>query len=462
MNRACIIGAGASGLVAAKTLHERGLPFDCFEKGSDVGGLWRYDNDNGMSSIYRSLHVNTSRGRMDFSDFPMPDGFPDFPHHTEVLAYFEAYVDHFGFRDRITFRTEVVRVADNDKGSFDVTVRGIETGETETRTYGAVLVANGHHWDPHLPTFPGTFDGLAMHSHDYRTPDVLSGKRVLVVGVGNSGCDIVCEAARVAERAYLSTRRGAHVTPKYLLGRPLDSFVSPVTARLPYRLQNLTASVLLFLTRGRQSWYGFPTPDEPYGALHPTVSSDLLNLVGHGKIDVRPNVERLAGGRVRFTDGSEAAVDVIVYATGYNLSFPFFDDGFLTPEANHLPLFLHVAPPDVPNLYFIGLVQPVGALMPLAEVQARWVADVLGGRAGLPTPEAMRDAIRKREKRDRKRYVHSRRHTIEVDFYPYKRAVEEERKKGRKRAPEQALAAARGGRPVSGVGAAVATQRAGE
>ncbi len=440
-SRACIIGAGVSGLVAARALAARSLPFDCFERGSDLGGLWRYDNDNGLSGIYASLHVNTSRGRMDLSDFPMPDEYPDFPHHAQVLAYFEAYADHFGLRDAITFRTEVVRVAPAVGGAFRVTVRQVDTGETATHTYGAVLVANGHHWDPFRPDFPGVFHGRAMHSHDYRTPDVFAGRRVLVVGVGNSGCDVVCEAARTADRTLLSTRRGAYVTPKYLLGRPLDAWVSPATARLPYWMQNLTAQALLLLTRGPQSRYGFPTPDVPYGALHPTVSSNLLELVRDGRIDVRPNIERLDGDRVLFEDGSTAEVDVLVYATGYNLTFPFFDEHFLKPVDNYLPLFLHVVPPELPNLYFIGLLQPIGALMPLAEAQAEWVGDLMAGRAGLPVPEAMHEAIRARQDRDRKRYVASRRHTIEVDFYPYLRAVALQRQEGTARTKAQALVA---------------------
>ncbi len=442
VERACIIGAGSSGIAAAKIFHERGIPFDCYEKGSGIGGLWRYQNDNGVSAAYRSLHINTSRDRTSFSDFPMPDHYPDFPHHTQILAYFEAYVDHFGFRDAITFRTEVVRVAPAAGGAYDVTLRRLDTGETATERYGAVLVANGHHWDPHRPAFPGSFDGLAMHAHDYRTPDVLDDRRVLVVGVGNSACDIACEAACVARRTLLSTRRGAHVVPKYMLGRPLDSFSTPFTARLPRWMQRLTASVLLFLTRGRQASYGFPTPAYPFGAEHPTVSSELLPFVGHGKIEVRPNVERLCGRRVRFVDGAEDEVDVIVYATGYNVSFPFFDADFLQPDENRLPLYLHVAPPEAPGVYFIGLLQPIGAVMPLAEAQCRWVADLLEGRAGLPPAAQMWKAIRQQDEKMRRRYVASRRHTIQVDFYPYLRLVEQERKKGRRRPPAQALALA--------------------
>jgi len=425
--------------VAAKTLHERGIPFDCYEMGSGIGGNWRFENDNGLSAAYESLHINTSRDRMRYSDFPMPDDYPDFPHHSQILAYFEDYVDHFGFRHTIRFRTEVQRVAPVGDGTYHVTVRDLDTDETTTHTYGAVLVANGHHWDPHWPNFPGTFEGEVMHAHAYTTSDRLRDKRVLVVGAGNSACDIACEATKVATSTTISTRRGAYVIPKYLLGRPLDMFTTPFSTRLPAFLQRLTAHLLLYFTRGRQSKYGFPTPDYPFGAEHPTVSSDLLDLVGRGLIGVRPNIERLDGNIVHFEDGTEEEVDVLIYATGYNVSFPFFDADFLQPVDNRLPLYHFVVPPGEPNMYFIGLLQPLGAVMPLCEVQVKWVADLLEGKTGLPSVEQMKATIRKTTERMQRRYIPSRRHTMQVDFFPYKSVIEQVRKKGQQYLPTQAL-----------------------
>ena len=231
-----------------------------------------------------------------------------------------------------------------------MTVRQVDQDVTRTERYGAVLVANGHHWDPNWPGFPGVFNGPTMHSHQYKTPDQIKDKRVLIVGLGNSACDIACEAAIAAHTTILSTRNGAHVMPKYMLGKPLDTFTTPLTSRLPFLLQRLLAQGLLWLARGRQSQYGFPTPDYPFGSEHPTISSSLLDLVGHGQIDVRPNIERLLGDRVRFTDGSEAEVDLIVYATGYNVTFPFFDEAFLKAEENRLPVYRHVVPPETSTL----------------------------------------------------------------------------------------------------------------
>ncbi len=437
--KACIIGAGPSGLVTAKVLYQRGLPFDCFEKGSDIGGLWRYDNDSGLSPAYASLHVNTSKTKTAFSDFPMPDDYPDFPSHAQMLAYFESYVEHFGFRHTITFRTEVVRVDPADGGTYDVTVQHLDTGTTRTERYGAVIVASGHHWCPNWPEVPGTFEGEIMHARDYRTPDALWGKRVLIVGAGNSACDIACEAVHYARAVLLSTRQGAHVIPKYLLGRPLDLWLTPFTARLPLVVQRALFRLLVYLTRGNQRRYGFPVPDHPLGAEHPTISTELLPLIGHGRIRVKPDLLRLEGRQVRFVDDSTEAVDLIIYATGYRVVFPFFDPAFLEVKDDYLPRYLHVVPPEHPNLYFIGLVQPLGAIMPLAEAQAEWVADLLEGRAGLPSREVMWRWIRREEAWRRRRFVSTRRHALEVDFYRHLRQLRRERRQGRRRPPHQAL-----------------------
>ena len=332
-----------------------------------------------------------------------------------------------------------MRIDPVEGGAYAVTVRRRDEAAVHTEQYGAVLVANGHHWDPNMPDFPGTFECEVIHSHQYKTPGQIKDKRVLIVGVGNSACDIACEAAYVSRNVLLSTRSGAHVVPKYMLGRPLDTFTTPATSRLPLWLQRMMAQGLLRLARGKQSRYGFPTPDHPFGAEHPTVSSDILNLVGHGRIAIRPNIDRLLGDRGRFVDGTEDAVDMIIYATGYKVTFPFFDKAVLQAVENRLPVYLQVVPPEHPNLYFIGLLQPVGAVMPLAEVQSEWVADLLEGKAGLPSTAAMGKAIEKEEEKLSRRYVASARHTMQVDFFPYKQKIARERKQGRKRMPMQVL-----------------------
>jgi cation diffusion facilitator CzcD-associated flavoprotein CzcO len=434
--KACVIGAGSSGIAACQVLSARGLPFDCFEKGSQVGGNWRYENDNGMSSAYRSLHINTSRGLMAYRTYPMPDDYPDYPSHFQIAAYFDGYVDHFGLRERIRFRTEVVKV-EPQEGEWAVTVRDAG-GSEETNRYRAVLVANGHHWDPRWPEppFPGAGDfvGEQIHAHCYREPDVLRGKRVLVLGIGNSATDIAVEASRIAERTFLAMRRGAYVMPKYLNGKPTDESASPLLTRLPLPVQRFFIARMLGLTSGDMTAYGLPKPDHKLLEAHPTVSAELLSRLGHGDIEVKPNIDRFAGGRtVRFADGSEEEIDLVVYCTGYKITFPFFDEGLIPSRDNRLPLYRRVVSVEHPGLYFVGFIQPLGAIMPIAEAQSEWVADLLEGRGTLPSPAEMRAEIAAAEERMRKRYVASKRHTIQVDFHPYMRELRKERKRAAQR-----------------------------
>ncbi len=435
----CIIGAGSSGIAAAQVLQARGVEFDVFELGSEVGGNWRYDNDNGMSSAYRSLHINTSRQLMEYKSYPMPEDLPDYPNHWQIAQYFDDYVDHFGFRDRIRFRTEVVKVEPQGEYDYEVTVRGRneygEASEPEVLRYEQVIVANGHHWDPRWPepSFPGSedFPGEQIHAHYYKTPDMFADKRVLVLGIGNSATDIAVEASRVAERTYLAMRRGAHIVPKYLFGIPTDHLTDSVVARTPTVVQQLAMAAMLRLTQGKVTGYGLPKPDHAVLHAHPTVSDDLLTRLGHGDITVLPTIDRFEGSKVFFVDGSAHEIDVVVYCTGYRVSFPFLDDRVIPAADNHIDLYRRVVDPDHPGLYFVGLIQPLGAIMPLAEAQSEWVADLITDEAGLPSYDEMRRQIRKYDEAVRKRYVASKRHTIQVDFHKYLAEIRRERRAGR-------------------------------
>src|SRR5215218_3895454 len=323
MAKVCVIGAGSSGIACCQVLDARGIDFDCFEKGSRVGGNWRYDNDNGMSSAYRSLFINTSRRMMQYATYPMPDDYPDYPHHTQIARYFDDYVDHFGLRDRITFNTEVTGVEPAVEGRWEVTL-----DDGTSRTYEAVLVANGHHWDPRWPEppFPGqdSFVGDQLHSHHYREPDErFQDKNVLVVGIGNSATDIAVETSRHSRMTYLAMRRGAHVLPKYLQGKPTDELGTEFLSRLPFWLTRSLFARALKQAQGRMEDYGLPTPDHKLGDAHPTISSDLLPRIGHGRIRVKPTIERIDGKSVRFADESSVDIDTIVWCTGYRISFPF-------------------------------------------------------------------------------------------------------------------------------------------
>ena len=217
------------------------------------------------------------------------------------------------------------------------------------------IVANGHHWDPRWPepSYPGsdTFPGTQMHAHYYRTPDVLEGKRVLVLGIGNSASDIAVEASRVADETYLAMRRGAHIVPKFMFGVPTDHLTESPLARGPLALQQLRHGARCCGSRrARSPTTGCRKPDHAVLHAHPTVSDDLLTRLGHGDITVVPNIDRFEGSKVFFTDGRAAEVDMVIYCTGYKVTFPFLDERVVPPRENHVDLYRRVVDPEHPGL----------------------------------------------------------------------------------------------------------------
>lgn len=434
MERVCVIGAGSSGIAACQVLAERGIPYDCYESGSEVGGNWRYENDNDMSSAYRSLHINTSRQVMEYASFPMPADCPVYPSHFHIARYFDAFVDHFGLRPSIAFRTEVTGVAKAPDGRWSVTARHRDHGAVTSRAYDAVLVANGHHWKPRMPqpALPGadSFTGTQTHSHHYRTPEPFAGARVLVLGIGNSACDIAVETSRVSARTFLAMRRGAHILPKYLFGTPTDHLTGSWLARAPLSVQAAGLALLLRISRGRLASYGLPEPRHGVLGAHPTISDDLLSRLGHGDITVTPMITALDRGGAVFEDGRREEIDAVVYCTGYDIAFPFLGKELIDPAGNAVSLYRRVASPEHRGLYFIGLVQPLGAIMPLAEAQSHWVADLLQGRCELPSQAAMYREIDDYRARTARRYVASSRHTIQVDALSHLRELRHERARG--------------------------------
>jgi dimethylaniline monooxygenase (N-oxide forming) len=430
----CLIGAGSSGLPVIKALAERGIAVDCFERSDRVGGNWAFRNPNDMSAAYRSLHTNSSRTRTQYADFPMPAGYPDYPHHSQMARYFEAYAGRFGLGRRIAFGTTVRRARRGD-GGWLVT---LEPGGT--RRYDVLVVANGHHWKPRCPEPPhGRFDGPVIHSHDYVDPAeplALAGRAVVVVGLGNSAADIAVElaAAGAAGRVYLSVRRGAWILPKHVAGRPVDR-LAVTNPRVPWRVQSLLARATLLATgRGRPRRLGLPRPDHPPLAAHPTVSEDLPDRLRRGDVVAKPPIARFGGRTVHFADGGAVEADAIIYCTGYEVSFPFFGREIAAPAENDFPLWRRLARPGETDLFFVGLLQPLGAIMPLAEAQAKLIAAALAGDYAFPDQAAMqRDLARERDE-VRRRYVASPRHTMQVDFDRYLWELQRELAAGRERA----------------------------
>ncbi len=447
----CIIGAGVSGLTACKALDDFGVPHTCFEASDEVGGNWYFQNPNGVSSAYRSLHIDISKPSISFRDFPMPDRYPDYPHHSHIFEWLCDYADAFDMRRNIRFNTRVTSAERGERGGWSITL-----DDGETHAFDALLVCNGHHWDPRRASFPGTFDGPEIHSHEYVDPSDpldLKGKRVLVVGIGNSAVDIVSELGRktMCDTVFISTRSGAYVVPKYLFGKPADQVVK-TNPMLPAKLQRRMARLLPLIFSGRMEDFGLPTPNHNFLDAHPTVSSELLGRLGAGDAVAKGDVAELLGDAVRFADGSVERVDAIIYATGYNVSFPFFDDDFLSAPDNVLPLFKRMLKPGIDDLAFIGLGQAIPTIFPFAELQSKLAARWLSGDWAPPPDAEMEREIVADEAFHTGHFVAKPRHTMQLEWYSYKRELEHRTiPNGQKRA----LAGAATGRDAAGRAAAL-------
>ncbi len=436
--RVCVIGAGSSGIPVVKALLDRQVPFDCFEQSSQIGGNWYFRNPNGMSAAYESLHINTDSQMMAYADYPMPPDTPDFPGHRHIFAYFNDYVKQFYLRRHITFDTEVTHAARREDGVWEVR---LGSGDGEPRLYDALIVANGHHWNPRWPdpAYPGDFDGTQMHSHSYISPSEpmeFKGKKVLVVGMGNSAMDIACELARpgVAEKLYLSARTGTWVVPKYVFGVPLTR-MPQLPHWLPWQLNNVLVEALVRINAGVPWKRGLPRPKHRLLQAHPTISEEIYLGIGNGDVLPRPGVERLMGEQVRFTDGSREQVDVIIWCTGYHVSFPFFAPDFISARNNDLPLWQRMIKPDVEGLYFVGLCQPLGAIMPIAEAQAKLIGEHLLGQVAFPPAQQMNQQMERERAAMLRRYRdHAARHTMQVDYARYLAGLKAVARDGRRRA----------------------------
>lgn len=426
--RVAVVGAGAAGLTAAKALLDAGVEVDGYDLGEAPGGLWVQENGGGMSPAYDSLHLNTSKGRTEFADYPMPRDWPDYPSASRVVGYLQDYASTFGVSERFRFGVAVAEV-EREADSWTVTL-----ADAETASYDAVVVASGHNWDPRWPEpgYPGDFAGEQMHAHDYRTAEVFLDKRVLLVGMGNSAMDIAVDASHVARSVLLSARRGVHIVPKYLFGRPADA-TGGALAPLPWRLRQRVAETMLRLAVGRPEAYGLPRPADGLFQDHPTISDTILHRLTHGEVVPRPGIARFDGARVEFTDGRRDEVEIIVWATGYRVTIPFLSPRWLGEDAERMRLYQRVFHLADPSLTFAGLMQSTGAALPIVEAQGKLLAAYLSGSYALPDAAAQRRAVAREHQRAVARWGAHKRPAMRVDFDNYLAALGRELEAGTRR-----------------------------
>ncbi|WP_200944978.1 MULTISPECIES: flavin-containing monooxygenase [unclassified Nocardioides] len=385
-----VIGAGPSGLAAARNLQRAGIPWSGYELASGVGGLW--DIGGPRSTVYESAHLISSKRTTEFSEFPMRDEVADYPSHRDLLGYFRDFASTYSLADGFRFGTEVVSARPSGDGGWLVVSEG-PGGRTERRHAG-VIAANGTLSEPSVPTFAGSFDGEVLHTSAYKSPSVFTGKRVLIIGAGNSGCDIAVDAVHHAASVDMSVRRGYYFVPKYLFGKPSDTLNQGKP--LPPRIKQAIDSRVLKMFTGDPVRFGFPKPDYKIYESHPIVNSLVLHHLGHGDLSVRPDIDRFDGDGVVFADGSRTAYDVILLATGYHLHYPFLSPELLrwAGHGSAPDLYLNIFTQEDPNLFVLGMIEASGIGWQGRYEQAELVASYLRARSTDPgAARALEDRV---------------------------------------------------------------------
>uniref|UniRef100_A0A147BGF9 Flavin-containing monooxygenase n=2 Tax=Ixodes ricinus TaxID=34613 RepID=A0A147BGF9_IXORI len=432
--RIAIVGGGSAGIASAKSCLEEDLEPVVFERTDALGGLWRYREkaEEGVPNLMKATIINTCKEMSSFSDFPPPREFANYMHHTMLVRYFELYADHFGVTKHIRFNTDVVKVSKSS--DYDETGRWVVTVKTlgqdpVTETFDGVLVCSGHHVYPHVPTFKGLdkFKGTVFHTHDYKLPDAYRDKRILIIGVGNSGADVAVDLCPGADKVYLSTRRGCWVIRRVgFWGIPADSFLNRRTTNLFNKWAPEWLVNLVYETYSNEAFdhrlYRLK-PKHRWRNQHPTINDALPNGILSGRIIVKGDVEEFTETGVVFKDeeGQEVKLDVVILATGYLATFPFLDQDIHKTEKNKVCLYKYVFPPHLPHptLGFIGLLQLLGGVFPAQEAQSRWYALLMRGKLSLPSPKEMQAAYAKWRAKLESRYVESLRHTFQADWVDY-------------------------------------------
>lgn len=375
-----VIGAGLTGLAMAAALKRHGIAYDHVDRDTGVGGNWRH-------GVYETVHIISSKKTTEYHDYPMPEDYPDFPSADQMLRYFQSYAEETGVLPNIEFETNVthVRAATENEGGRDRWAVDLKRGDKiETRIYGGVVICNGHHWDMRWPEYPGQFDGESIHTKQYKTPEQLKGKRVLVVGGGNSACDVAVEAARFAKESHISLRRGYWFIPKTVAGMPSVELLKPW---MPGWLQSYATMLILRIFVGRYSSYGLEEPKHRVFTRHPTINSQLLYFLKHGRITPHKDISQLDGKHVFFKDGSSIEVDMIVYGTGFHVSVPFVEEGIIKWNAAGYPdLIGGLCSKEHRNFYVVGIGQPRYGAGPLVSRGAEALARMIKVQPKLKLP----------------------------------------------------------------------------
>ncbi len=418
-----MIGAGAAGLCSAKYLLTQGVEVVVFEIGSAIGGLWVYQNDNGLGPAYRSLHLNSEARVTAYQDFPFPDGSPLFPDHVQVRQYLEAYAQRFDLVRHIRFRSRVM----------DVCAQGacwrLRLDGAPDEDFDAVVVASGHQGVPTHPAWKDDFDGEYLHSHSYRVPEPFRDKRVLVVGMGNSAVDIASDICVVTRATTISARSPVLVMPRVLFGVPTARVLGKLEKGwMPWPLRRSIRELLTLIVHGRMEQWGFVTPKT---RTHPTSHPSLMSHFVWDRIKARPGIASVRGNVVQFVDGSSDRFDAVIAGTGYAVELPFLAPALRPLDGHRLELFLRVVHPRQRGLYFAGMFNVAGGgNIRMMDDQAQWITALVCGNEKLPAEPHMRRVMEQEQAFLRRHYPGSARYALELDPAFYRKQLQQARKRG--------------------------------
>lgn len=437
--KVCIVGAGVAGLAIAKQLSDKNIDFTCIDNREQIGGIWAYNSDGKFTSAWSRLNQNTPKGRYEFSDFPMPSSYPDYPTRQQVQDYLEAYAHHFKFRQKIRLNTSLEKAARHPDGGWLIT-----TSDNETEFYDYLVVANGHHNKPNYPDYINTsdFSGDSIHSSQYRNREAYQDKNVLVVGIGNSGAQIAVDVSHSAEQTFISTRRGVYILPHYICGLRFDKLFGFVEwwwvhKILPWPVLHWISSVLYKAFLQKNKRFGLPDPDHKMFESLPTLSENFFNRIGDGRLTVKPEVESIKHSTVYFKDGTSEEIDAIIYSTGFNLDFPFLSVPNLVLKDNKVPLYKRIFSTEYPDIFFIGLFQAITfGFLHIMEHQAKLVANYIDGTYELPGYETMLHDISQEQKQIEKTFTNVLRNNYQMMGSLYVHELEGELKQGMQRASD--------------------------
>uniref|UniRef100_G1RYU9 Flavin-containing monooxygenase n=1 Tax=Nomascus leucogenys TaxID=61853 RepID=G1RYU9_NOMLE len=401
--KVAVIGAGVSGLSSIKCCVDEDLEPTCFERSDDIGGLWKFteSSTDGMTRVYKSLVTNVCKEMSCYSDFPFHEDYPNFMNHEKFWDYLQEFAEHFDLLKYIQFKTTVCSITKHPDfsatGQWDVVTE--TEGKQNRAVFDAVMVCTGHFLNPHLPleAFPGIhkFKGQILHSQEYKIPEGFQGKRVLVIGLGNTGGDIAVELSRTAAQVLLSTRTGT-----WVLGRSSDwgyPYNMMVTRRCCSFIAQLLPSRFLNWIQERKLNKKFNHED--YGLSITKgkkakfiVNDELPNCILCGAITMKTSVMEFTETSAVFEDGTvEENIDVVIFTTGYTFSFPFFEEPLKSLCTKKIFLYKHVFPVNLERatLAIIGLISLKGSILSGTELQARWVTRVFKGLCKIPPSQKL-------------------------------------------------------------------------